>query len=193
MVLVTTGAKSGPASVRRRWPPSPTATPSTSSARTSVVRPIRRGPTTSWPTPTPRWCSAASGSRSPPACSTSGRRQTVWPTLTAAWPTYDRYEERAARDLRVFRLERSARSGPAAEQGQQLAGVVGVVGNLDGVAEDPRAPARGPPAPATRRGAASAVSASMVVSCSVALARSQPWISASVSIWVRYSPHGTSA
>ncbi len=30
----------------------------------------------------------------------------VWPTLTAAWPTYDRYEERTARDLRVFRLER---------------------------------------------------------------------------------------
>ena len=30
----------------------------------------------------------------------------VWPSLTSAWPTYDRYEERTARDLRVFRLER---------------------------------------------------------------------------------------
>ncbi len=31
----------------------------------------------------------------------------IWPTLTAAWPTYDSYEDRVARDLRVFRLEPS--------------------------------------------------------------------------------------
>ena len=30
----------------------------------------------------------------------------VWPELTAVWSTYDRYEDRADRDLRVFRLDR---------------------------------------------------------------------------------------
>ena len=32
-------------------------------------------------------------------------KQAVWPTLTAVWRTYDRYEDRVVRDLRVFRLE----------------------------------------------------------------------------------------
>lgn len=32
-------------------------------------------------------------------------KERVWPSLTAVWATYDRYEDRVDRDLRVFRLE----------------------------------------------------------------------------------------
>lgn len=35
----------------------------------------------------------------------AAEKSAAWPKLTAVWATYDRYEDRVARDLRVFRLE----------------------------------------------------------------------------------------
>ena len=38
---------------------------------------------------------------------TDEEKDAVWPELTKMWPNYDRYSERAGREIRVFRLSRS--------------------------------------------------------------------------------------
>ena len=43
-------------------------------------------------------------SRSPPMLLSDEEKAEVWPELTKAWPTFDRYVEVSGRNLRVFRL-----------------------------------------------------------------------------------------